>query len=177
MAYFLFKCWREKLFCVTRENVLPQKSDLSIELVPITEDNLSLVGPLRGSEFESQFRYQLSLGDCGYYAYHNGAPIGYGWIKHHDSDDYFFKIGKGCVYLCRFFVHESMRGHGVYPEIISRLIEKESAINTFYIAVEKGNEASERGLKKVGFRFVKQYGFLRGFKHTFNKKYLVKQKS
>ena len=54
-------------------------------------------------------------------------------------------------YLCRFFVHESMRGHKIYSEIISALIQKETAAKTFYIAVERGNESSERGLKKVGF--------------------------
>jgi len=164
MAYFLFKCWHEKLFHVKRADAVLQKSDLELNMVPITQENLSLVCELRGSEYEKQFRYQLSLGDFGYYAYFNDRPIGYGWVKHPGSDDFFFKIGEDCVYLCRFFVHESMRGHGIYPEIISELIKKEHTAKTFYIAVERGNESSERGLKKVGFTFVKEYGSIRGFK-------------
>ena len=172
MAYFLFKCWHEKLFRVKRTDVVLQKSDLELHMVPITEKNVSQVCELRGAEYEEQFCYQLSLGDFGYYAYYDGRPVGYGWVKHPGSDDFFFKIGEGCVYLCRFFVHESMRGHRIYPEIISRLIQKEDATKTFYIAVERGNQSSERGLRKVGFQFVKEYGFIRGFKRTFNMKLL-----
>lgn len=173
MAYFLFKCWHERLFHIERGKVTPKSSDLPLSFVPITEENAHLVCALRGKEYEAQFRYQLSLGDFGYYAYYDGKPIGYGWAKHADSDDYFFKINDGCVYLCRFFVHESMRGQGIYPSLISALIEREKETDTFYIAVERGNTSSERGLKKVGFGHVKEYGFLRGFKHTFNKKKLM----
>lgn len=176
MAYFLFKCWHERLFHVTRDRVMPKNTNLPIEMVPITKGNAALVSALRGSAYEAQFRYQLSLGDFGYYAYLNGKPIGYGWAKHAGSDDYFFKIGEGSVYLCRFFVHESMRGKGIYPTIITALIERECEIDSFYIAVERGNESSERGLKKVGFSFVKEFGFVRGFKRTFNKKLLTDMK-
>lgn len=172
MAYFLFKCWHERLFSVNITNVVLQNSDLELKMVPITEENASLVCDLRDYAYEAQFRYQLSLGDFGYYAYYNDCPVGYGWVKHSGSDDYFFEIGSDCVYLCRFFVHESVRGRGIYPEIICALIQKEDAVKTFYIAVERGNESSERGLKKVGFQFVKEYGFIRGFKKTLNKKKL-----
>ena len=173
MAYFLFKCWHEKLFCVKGNDVVYPKSNLDLKMIPITQENVSLVCDLRDPMYEGQFRYQLSLGDFGYYAYLDGKPVGYGWVKHTGSDDYFFKIGEGCVYLCRFFVHETMRGHGIYPEIISELIKKENNAETFYIAVERGNESSERGLKKVGFKFVKEYGFIRGFKKTINMKKLT----
>lgn len=115
MAYFLFKCWHEQLFFAERERAVPGVTDLPVTLVPITEENAALVRDLRGARFDEQFRYQLSLGDFGYYACLDGKPIGYGWAKHAGSDDYFFKIGAGCVYLCRFFVHESARGHGVTP--------------------------------------------------------------
>lgn len=154
-------------------NVVYQKSNLALKMIPITEENVSLVCDLRDPIYEGQFRYQLSLGDFGYYAYLDDEPVGYGWVKRPGSDDYFFKIDEGCVCLCRFFVHETMRGHGIYHEIISELIRKENTANTFYIAVERGNEFSERGLKKVGFKFVKEYGFIRGFKKTFNMKKLT----
>ena len=60
----------------------------------------------------------------------------------------------------------------MYPEIISELIKRENNTNHFYIGVERGNVSSEKGLTKVGFKFIKEYGFIRGFKHTFNKKML-----
>ncbi len=172
MAYFLFKRWKERLFSLNRTEVNFKTAKVSIEMVPVTYESINLVKELRGPEFVEQFKYQLTLGDFGYYAYYNGKPVGYGWVKHQGSDDFFFEISDGCCYLCRFFVHESMRGLGIYPELISSLIEKEQDTLTFFIAVERGNIASENGLKKVGFKFVKEFGFIRGFRKTFNKKCL-----
>ena len=173
MAYFLFKCWHERLFQIRREAVIPRKAKTELTFLPVDESNASWVRELRGTVYEGQFCQQLSMGDFGYYACVNGKPVGYGWVKHPGSSDYFFKTDEGCCYLCRFFVHQSMRGLGIYPELICKLIERESKYDCFYIAVELGNESSERGLKKVGFTYVKECGFIRGFRHTFNKKQLT----
>ncbi len=172
MAYFLFKCWHEKLFFADRAGIIPQKARIDLRFVPISYENIGLVRELRGDVYEGQFKDQLDMGDFGFYAYDGDTPVGYGWVKHEGSRDYFFRVKDSCCYLCRFFVHESMRGKGIYPEIITRLIERESNCDRFYIAVERGNDPSERGLRKVGFKFVKEYGFVRGFKRTFNKKTL-----
>ena len=155
-----------------REKYSPVKANVDIELVLIDRTNAALVGPLREERYVSQFAEQLNMGDVGYYAYLEGCPIGYGWVKHPGSVDYFFKIGEGARYLCRFFVCEQARGRGIYPALITALIEHEGETNRFYIARERGNVASERGLLKVGFKHVGEYAFLRGFKHTFNKRKL-----
>ena len=170
MAYFLFKRWPERLFRIHRKNVIPQKASIPFTLQEIHAENVHWVCSLRGDVYEKQFLTQLSLGDSGWYAMVDGKPVGYGWVKHPGSDDYFFRISSGCCYLCRFFVHESMRGRGIYPEMITELIRREPDCSCFYIDVERGNIASERGLRKVGFEFVKEFGFIRGFRHTFNKK-------
>lgn len=173
MAYFLFKRWPERLFHIRRENIIPQNAKVSFELVPVDAENAAWVTELRGDIYREQFQKQLAMGDFGYYACVDGQPVGYGWIKHWGSDDYFFRISEGCCYLCRFFVHERMRGQGIYPALITALMDREQDCHSFYIDVERGNTASERGLKKVGFRFVKEFGFIRGFRHTFNKKVLT----
>lgn len=172
MAYFLMKCWHEKLFYLSHANANSYKAALPIELIEISCDNCEWVSDLRSSVYADQFQKQLSQGDFGYYACLDGKPVGYGWVKHAGSDDYFFLISAGCCYLCRFFVCESMRGNGIYPALISALIEHESGCKDFYIAVEQANEASARGLTKVGFRFIKEFCFLRGLRYTFNKKML-----
>ena len=169
MAYFLFKCWHERLFFIERNNVVNQNTDLPIELVEINRENIGLVRELRGDMYVSQFEHQLSLGDFGYYAFLKGKPVAYGWVKHPNSDDYFFEISEGTRYLCRFFTHESVRGHRVYPTMICSLIVHESECDRFYIGVERGNQASEHGLLKVGFKFFKEFRFIRGFKKTLNK--------
>lgn len=170
---YFFKVWNERLFYVHRSKMTLKKSDLPVEMVRITENNVKWVTMLRGREYESHFKYQISLGDFGYYACIEGKPVGYGWIKHPGSDDYFYNIGAGCCYLCRFFVCEEVRGHNIYPMLISSLIENKKEFKSFYIGVEKGNIASENGLKKVGFEFIEEYKFIRVLRHTLNKKMIV----
>lgn len=165
----LIKCWHERLFYISRETVVKCQSDLLLEMLPITKENTVWVRTMRGQEYVKQFIDQLAMGDFGYYACVNGKAVGYGWVKYPGSKDYFFNIEEGCRYLCRFFVHESMRGHGIYPELICALIEHEDEANNFYIAVERGNVASERGLRKVGLEFQKEFSFLRLLRRTVNK--------
>lgn len=171
----LIKCWHEQLYHVQREAAVLQEAAVPLTFVPVTAENAALVAELRAPEYVEQFQQQLAGGDFGFYAYHEGRPVGYGWVKHPGADDFFFNISEDCCYLCRFFVHESMRGKRIYPHLISALIGHEINCETFYIAVETGNDASVRGLKKVGFQFVKEYAFWRGFRHTFNKKQLKRQ--
>jgi len=171
---YICKKWHERLFVLKRKHIKEKTARIPIFFAPITKENAPLVRELRGKEYEAQFLKQLDDGDFGYYAYADGKPVGYGWAKHAHADDFFFKIGEGVVYLCRFFVHESMRGQGIYPALITALMQKESETDIFYIAVERGNESSERGLKKVGFTFVGEYGFWRILKKTLNKALLRK---
>ena len=176
MAYFLFKRWPEQLFYAGQKDIVFHEARIPVSFVRIKESNISLVRQLRGSTYEEQFRYQLRLGDFGYYAFYEEKPVAYGWVKHYGSDDYFYKIGEGICYLCRFFTLESYRGNGIYPALISKLILHEENCEHFYIDVETGNISSRRGLEKVGFRFVREYAFIRGFKHTFNKQTLCQNK-
>lgn len=168
----LAKIWHERLFRLHRKKTCPQAARVSISFLSITPENAAWVRKLRGAEYVNQFREQLSQGDFGYYAMLNGTPVGYGWAKHEGADDFFFRIGHSCVYLCRFFVHESMRGNNIYPSLISALIAHEKNCDCFYIAVERGNVSSERGLTKVGFSFVEERGFIRVLRITLNKKAL-----
>ncbi|MBR2466119.1 MAG: GNAT family N-acetyltransferase [Clostridia bacterium] len=166
----IIKIWHEKLFKLSRNDLVAHSARVPIELVPISAANAEPVKSLRGAEYEAQFLRHVALGDFGYYAVKDGVPVGYGWVKHEGSDDYFFKIGAHTDYLCRFFVREEERGQGIYPALITALIEREAEVDTFYIAVERGNESSERGLLKVGFKPVCEKSFLRVLKLTLNKK-------
>lgn len=172
MGKHLIKVWHEQLFQISREDVRSVAATVNLEFISITEKNVEIVEKLRGAEYVKQFRQHLALGDFGYYAYYEGKPVGYGWVKHPGSRDFFFKIEEGCCYLCRFFVHEEMRGKRIYPNLITALIEREAKCNTFYIAVERGNTPSERGIAKIGFQLCKEYSFWRVLKQTINKQIL-----
>lgn len=173
MAYFLFKCWRERLFFLGRQEVVYQENKLQLEFVSITTDNFHWVINMRGQAFKEQFEEHIQLGDFGLFALIEGIPVGYGWVKHEGSKDYFFHIPADTCYLCRFFVREEMRGRRIYHAIITELIKREVHCNRFFIATERGNVASENGLKRVGFKFVNEFRFIRGFRRTLNKKVLA----
>lgn len=164
----LAKIWHERLFCLHRDVAKFQEARVNITFIPITPENAVWVRDLRGAEYVAQFEAQINGGDYGFYAMLDEKPVGYGWAKHEGADDFFFRIGHSCVYLCRFFVHESMRGNNIYPALISALIAHEKDCDCFYIAVERGNVSSERGLTKVGFSFVEERGFIRVLRITLN---------
>ena len=128
----VLKVWQEELFQLVREHIQPVVSDVNIKFVPISLENFTLVKELRGIEYVEQFKEHLLCGDFGYYAYVNGEAVAYGWAKHQGSKDYFFEIGPECVYLCRFFTHEKMRGHNIYPALISALMDKENNYKVFF---------------------------------------------
>lgn len=165
----IVRVWNEELFYLNRKEKLEVISDLKVRFVPITLENLSLVENLRGKRYIKQFKKQIAYGDFGYYAYVEGKPIAYGWVKHKGSKDYFFKIEKNICYLCRFFTHVSVRGHNIYPLLILELIKHEKEYESFYIDIEEGNFSSERGLIKVGFKKIKKLRFFRIAKKTINK--------
>lgn len=165
----LIKVWHETLFYLNKKDVIEVMSDLEVKLEPVTMGNIDLVKNLRGKEYVKQFSKQLEYGDFGYYACVDNKPVAYGWVKHSGSKDYFFEISDGCCYLCRFFTHEKVRGHNIYPLLIGALIEHEKTCENFYIDIESGNTVSENGLKKVGFKKVEELNFLRVFKKTINK--------
>ena len=169
----LAKIWHERLFRLHRSAAEHKEARVNVTYVPITPENAAWVRDLRGAEYVSQFEAQLKDGDFGFYAMLDDSPVGYGWAKHAGADDFFFRIDRSCVYLCRFFVQKAMRGNNIYPALISALIERESDCDCFYIAVERGNIASERGLSKIGFTLVKEFKFIRAFKVTLNKKRLI----
>ena len=169
MIHLLFKRWHEQLFFLKRCNMVPREPAVPLTYVEINQENSVLVRELRAEMYVSQFQRQLAMGDYGLYACYEGKPVAYGWVKHGGSDDYFFEIGHETCYLCRFYTHESMRGRGIYPALITQLIEHEAWCDHFYIDIERGNDASQKGLEKVGFSFYQEYWFLSGFKHTFHK--------
>lgn len=171
MAYF-FKFWKEGLYELNRSEFKPHSPRVDVTFVPIDYDNAHKVTALRSKTYERQFRSQLKMGDFGYWACVDGEPVGYGWYKTRGSKDYFFKVGDGCCYLCRFFVSEKMRGNGIYPALMSKLIETKSDDDLFYCAVEETNVSSQKGCAKVGFKLMTELKFLRILKFTFNKAHL-----
>ena len=172
MIHLLFKRWHEQLFFLKRCNMVPREPAVPLTYVEINQENSVLVRELRAEMYVSQFQRQLAMGDYGLYACYEGKPVAYGWVKHGGSDDYFFEIGHETCYLCRFYTHESMRGRGIYPALITQLIEHEAWCDHFYIDIERGNDASQKGWRRWASAFIKNIAFCADSNTLFIKKEL-----
>jgi len=51
------------------------------------------------------------------------------------------------------WTHPDYRGHGIYPVVLTRIIQEELAgKGTAYMIIHETNTASQRGVAKVGFK-------------------------
>lgn len=167
----IFSKYTQNLYEVYIDDIELDYKKNNIEFVYINMQNHQLVKNLRGERYVKQFIKHIDMNDIGIYALVNNKPVGYGWLKKKGSKDYFYKI-ENIDYLCRFFVKPEYRGQGIYPKIIHQLmlISKEKFCSKqFYISVEHTNQASINGIKKVGFKLVRQIKFIRCMKITLNK--------
>lgn len=166
----IFCIYREQLFSISVKDACNQFSNNDISFEEITLSNYKQVASIRpGNFYIKDFKKMLILGDKGVFASLNGRLVGYGWLKQEPTKDYFFEIK--AAYLCRFFVHPDYRGKNIYPTIILHLLSilKNKGIEKAYLAVEHTNNASLRGIRKVGFDFIKEFPFIRICKCTLNK--------
>lgn len=98
----------------------------------------------------------------------DGKIVGCGCLKTHGCSDSFYKIGKQTAYLGVFHTDADYRGCGIYPAVISFLIESNLQYREFFISAYTSNTASIKGLTKVGFVPIKTLEFFRVLKVTVN---------
>lgn len=75
-----------------------------------------------------------------------------------EREDYFVPLTAidTTIYAC--FVVPDCRGRGVYPRMLSHLVDtlRDEAMSTIYIDCKRWNKASIRGIEKAGFEYVGQ---------------------
>lgn len=99
----------------------------------------------------------------------DGKLAAYGHLKTKEHHDTFYKIGKRTAYLSSFFTAPEYRGCGIYPAVISYLVETNPQYQRYYISAYVTNRSSINGLTKAGFARIKTLTFLRIGKLTVNK--------
>ena len=161
--------YKMNLYSVTKGSMRKVNYEEKIVFVPISWDNIELVKELRGKKYVKDFEEHLKNNDLGLYALCDGMPVGYGWKK---NKDVFYKFDSKTCYLGNFYVNNSYRGKGIYPSLISELINQLN-YKRYYIAAYDTNKSSINGLLKVGFSFVRQDVFYRILKVTIVKKNIV----
>ena len=171
------KLWHQdtmELFRLEKQDLCEYLPAEGIDLVPIAKEDLckmEVFGKQKMRETKSRFR----RGDTGLCAMAGSEIVGYGWIKHRGSFDHFYRIGKNVAYLSSFFVREDYRGKGIYPALITHLIQNADNCDVFFISAYTRNKSSLRGLRKVGFQQIRTFRFWRAFKMTLNKRTITNE--
>ena len=142
----------------------------SLDICPLTKEHLIQIKERYDNKKIRSFFKQLKkpLRYRGVCVTHNGEVIAYGWVKYKYAKDPFYKIGN-VKYFSSFFVDEKYRGMGIYPAMLSYLIQGEENMDDIYISAYDYNVSSLKGLKKVGFKLVEKITFKRIFRITLNK--------
>ena len=104
-----------------------------------------------------------------YTVYDNGKTIHSSYVVWGSEKFRFLK--KGDIEIGPCWTHPDYRGLGIYPAVLSHIIQKELAGGgTAYMIIHETNEASQRGVAKAGFcktgdyvekDFLKRYRIVR----------------
>jgi GNAT superfamily N-acetyltransferase len=132
---------------------LPDLPGLTIDRVDVDQ----LIGAVSGLDLDD-VRRLFARQHYPYLARINGAGVGYGWVASRRAE-----IGELGVtltlapnerYLWDFVTLPEWRGRGIYPRIIQRMLNQESAAERFWIGHDRPNVASARGILKAGFHLT-----------------------
>lgn len=111
---------------------------------------------------------RLNQGHRAYIAFQNDTPLGYGWVATRQAVlcelDLSFSILSGNQYFWDFATVPNMRGQGVYPTLLQKILKFERTnAESFWIAHAPENHASERGIRAAGFAPVGKLTFLKHY--------------
>lgn len=147
-------------------------SGVKCELEEISYDNYKLAYTI-DKESKLDFKSMLKDGDSGVFAFVDGRPVGYLWLKKDGSNDPFFDF-ENCCYLCRGFVHPDYRGRRLLNMMIKYLVDKyRDLYQDFYVAIAPTNISSIKSCQKVNIKYLRTFVFVRCLRVTFNK-YTIK---
>jgi GNAT superfamily N-acetyltransferase len=139
-----------------RGDSFPELSPLSGLSVRSSTDTQMVIDltSLTSKQIETRFRAGHRL----YLAFLNGIPAAYGWVATREGGisefRFSFPISNQTCYLWDFLTLPEWRGRGLYPRLIRAIVQQESHIERFWIGYAPGNDASQRGIQKAGFRIV-----------------------
>jgi hypothetical protein len=145
---------------------LRHRDDPAIELRELPElrvarvTDAALMSQIQGRDVSQRFQD----GHHAYVAFSNDQPAAFGWVATRTASigelDFAFAIPAAERYLWNFVTFAPYRGRGIYPRLLQRIIDSESATaERFWIAYAPENHASGAGIAKAGFVTVAQLSF------------------
>ena len=139
--------------------VIPVVPKTGVNITEITCDNIECVADFRSEKYVGTFYRFLEQGQYGVYAWLNSKVVGHAWAK--VCRDQSCRVN-GYLDICRneALIHfcnvkADQRGNNIYPAMLAVLCQRlfvEADVSRVLIDTEVKNQASLRGIAKVGFK-------------------------
>lgn len=102
---------------------------------------------------------RLANDNLAFVAFVNNQPAAFGWMARDnariDELDHEFILPTGNRYLWNFRTMEAYRGLGIYPALLQYILQNgDVEAKRFWIIHAPENNASLKGIQKVGFEYV-----------------------
>jgi RimJ/RimL family protein N-acetyltransferase len=130
-----------------------------IDITEVTLDNIDRVADFRSERYVGTFRRLLEGGQYGVYAWRDLKVVGHAWAKvcrgcHCRVNGYMdIRQNEALIHFCS--VSQDQRGRNIYPAMLGALCQRlftEASVSRVFIDTDINNQASLRGIGKVGFR-------------------------
>lgn len=131
----------------------------AIKIEKVTPENVEDAGSFQSENYIRSFRNFLKKGFVGYYAYKDGVCVHRSWVFERKMQIHSLvtePLLENQVYIAWCETAAFARGLGIYPQVLSRIVQDYSDKQIF-IAVNKNNAASIRGIEKAGFELCRAY--------------------
>jgi hypothetical protein len=134
-------------------------SAAAIKIEKVTPENVEDAKSFQSENYISSFKNFLKKGFTGYYAYKDGVCVHRSWVFEQKMQIHSLvtePLLENQVYIAWCETAAFARGLGIYPQVLSRIVQDYSDKQIF-IAVNKNNAASIRGIEKAGFELCRVY--------------------
>lgn len=168
----LFQINREKIYSVNKDDLLERKTKISCKVLFIDESNYTRVLDMR-DDCIVEFKKMLQDGHLGVFAEVEGKIVSHAWLQIcKDSRNKYnraygkLKDNEAIIHFCN--TSTEYRGKGIYPLLlykIGNIYFHKYPTGVLYISTKPNNNSSQKGLKKVGFKYLEDRLILRIFKY------------
>lgn len=158
----LFKVRQQLIFYLDDlSDIIPINSKVKISISDVSFDNVQRITDFRKKKHEVLFRKYLEEGQYGVYAWIDLKVVGHAWAKvckrSHCRINRYMDISQNEALIHYCNVSEEQRGQNIYSSMLVTLCRRlflQAKVNRALIDTEVDNNASIRGLIKVGFKLL-----------------------
>jgi hypothetical protein len=169
----LFQIRKENVYSLLKSELIETSPMIDCNIVLISRSNFSRVLDMRDDNVIKEFKLMLQDNQIGVFAEINGKIVSHAWLQigKVSRDKYNGSYGKlkdneALIHFCN--TSSEYRGNNLYPSLICELAKiyfKEYPSNIIYITTNPNNYSSQKGLLKVGFKYLEYRLVFKIFKY------------